>query len=96
MHISSESSGGSSMEQQSLWSSDDHDCTIDVIRSGMVVPYKIPSFSVITVQLRHIIVSIWSEIRVKHYDAILCAEMVLPVPSTIEILESCSIDVGPM
>ena len=72
-YVSSESSRSS--VERAIWSPED-DLTLDVIRSGVVMPYTIPSFSVVTVQLRHVLVSVWNDIEngVKHYDAFMCAE----------------------
>lgn len=72
-------------------------CEIDLLRVLEEVPYTIPTFSVVTVRLTHVVMGVWDgdEDKVKHYDAFLhrSSNQELKAPCTIEVLESCNLEV---
>ncbi len=73
--------------------------TVDIIKCGSVsVPYRIPSFSVLTVELKHVVCSVWddSQDKVQQFDLFMrCSSDVdHKVPCTLEILESCTVPVS--
>ncbi len=43
---------------------------VDIIKFGSVVPYRIPSFSVVTVELKHAVCIVWddSQDNVQQFD----------------------------
>ena len=62
-----------------------------------VISYSIPTFNVITVKLRHVVIREGED--VKHYDAYLhvppTAQCLVPeLPTTIHVLESCNVKVS--
>lgn len=73
--------------------------SVDLLRVHGSIFYTIPSFNVISVKLKHVVVGVWDEKedKLKHYDAYLhesSPEVIPEVPTTIEILESCNIKVN--
>ena len=71
--------------------------TVEVIRAGDVVKYTIPSFKVITVDLKHVVASVWDneQDKISHLDMFLqnSPHIDTKVPCTLEILDSCYIRV---
>lgn len=72
--------------------------TIDIIKAGGVVLYRIPCFSVFTVELQCVVCSMWDDAHneVRHFDLFIreSPSIVNQVPCTIEILESCTLPVS--
>ena len=94
-----ESSGSSSCRRSSSSSSSSQTReTVDIIRIGHNFQYTIPSFSVVKIELRHAVISVWdgSLRKVKHLDVFLreSPDIASKVPCSIEILESCDVDVS--
>lgn len=71
--------------------------TVDVISAGDVVKYTVPSFNVITVDLKHVVASVWDDeqTKISHYDMLLqnSSDIDTKVPCTVEIANSCYIQV---
>lgn len=76
--------------------SDANVMTVDLLYAGDTIAYTIPSFNVITVQLTHVVINFMSDAKVKHLDAFLQEhpDIQSHIPSTIEILDSCHINVS--
>lgn len=74
--------------------------SVDILHLREIVSYTIPSFTVITVQLRHVVMALCDdEDTVKHYDAFVNvspnADCVIPEPpATITVTESCNVNVS--
>ena len=72
--------------------------TMDVIKTVGVVMYKIPSFSVLSFELKQVVCSVWDDAhdRVQHFDIFMRSspDIDSQVPCTVEILESCTIPVS--
>ena len=70
---------------------------VDLLHVKETVSYTIPNFSVITVQLRHVVVGVWDDKvdAVRHFDAFMQHSFNIPeAPTSIEIVESCNIEVS--
>ena len=71
---------------------------IDVIKTVGVVIYRIPSFSVLSFELKQVVCSVWDDAhdRVQHFDIFMRSspDIDSQVPCTVEILESCTIPVS--
>ena len=70
---------------------------VDIIKSGSFVSYKIRLFSVITVELKHVVASVWDDQQenVRQFDVFMrnCETIDTAVPCTLEIQESCVVPV---
>ena len=68
---------------------------IDIIQVGEIVQYTIPSFPVLTVYLRHCVMSVWdnTDEKVKIFDAFLSEgpDIVTNIPSNVEVRVATSV-----
>ena len=71
---------------------------MDIIKIGHKFQYTIPSFSVVKIELKHAGISVWdgSLRKVKNFDVFLreSPDNASKVPFSIDILESCDVDVS--
>uniref|UniRef100_A0A1X7STU9 Uncharacterized protein n=1 Tax=Amphimedon queenslandica TaxID=400682 RepID=A0A1X7STU9_AMPQE len=95
VHCPSDSEGSSSPRSISS-SSSNSDEIVDIIRIGQSFSYTIPSFSVITVELRQAVICVGEKKVVKHIDIFLreTQDITVRVPSSIKVLESCYVKIS--
>ena len=71
---------------------------IDIIQVGEIVQYTIPSFPVLTVYLRHCVTSVWDNtdenVKIFHVFLRKGPDIVTNIPSSVEVTESCNINVS--
>ena len=93
---------GSSTSRSSLseavrsQSCDSNISSVDVLWAGDFYTYNIPSFSVLTVELRHVEITLTNDIGYSKVDGFMRedSDILNKVPHSLEIIKACKIDVS--